>query len=148
LLNQTQKLCLCVHTFRHIAFLYNYAHGIGFFNPFRNAKYKAWQTCLCFKVVKFHHFKIRVVYLLPGSQKFKCVTCSYPILDYIGRTALRSHSFLLPVTYNLFFALVTATFKSLGWEEAHSLAPLTETHQTKTISISRSSANEKSAKRC
>lgn len=50
----------------------------------------------CFsKVVKFDHFKIRVVDYFPSSKKFNRVTIPNPIFDYICRSAVilfgRSH---------------------------------------------------------
>ena len=36
-----------------------------------------------FKVVKFDHFKIRIINLFPCSQIFQCIPISQPVLYYV-----------------------------------------------------------------
>ena len=69
--NISVGICTAIFTF-----FYCKAYCICFFNPLCSTKHKAWQTCLHFKVVKFDHFKIGVIYLFPSAQILQSVPVS------------------------------------------------------------------------
>ena len=71
-----------------MSLLHDDAYSIGLFNPLANAHYKIWKSCLHFKVVKFDHFEIGIVYHLPRPKKLDGVSCTYPVLDDVGCTTI------------------------------------------------------------
>ena len=53
------------------------------FNPLLGCKGETVESSLFFKPVEFDGFKIRIIQMLPDSEKLNCVPVSEPISDQI-----------------------------------------------------------------